>query len=111
MAIPWYDGIRKVRHELIVLLFIDFCRYVVVVSQPIVHSVDVLQTCIERFQVRVMLETSLHDLVIVSAGLDIESEAVDISAVVNAGGLPSLLGSYGDEEGVPDRLDGGAGIF
>jgi len=103
VAIPWYDGIRKVRHELIVLLFIDFCRYV--------HSVDVLQTCIERFQVRVMLETSLHDLVIVSAGLDIKSEAVDISAVVNAGGLPSLLGSYGDEEGVPDRLDGGAGIF
>lgn len=58
-----------------------------------------------------MLETSLNDLVIIATCLYVESESIDVSTIIDTSRFAALLGGNRDEEGVPDGLKGGPGVF
>lgn len=46
MAVPRYNSVRKIRHEFVILLLVDLRRDPIVVRDPIMQSVDILQASI-----------------------------------------------------------------
>lgn len=104
VRIPGRDCVREVRVQLELHRLADSPVQPVKVGDPVELPTDIGEAGVQRFQIRVVLETALHEAVVLSACLHYRCDAVDITAVVDSDDFPALLRSHGHEERVPGGL-------